>query len=93
MTERAKESAERAPTDWSKIYPQPGRTSPISRVDPAAGSAVSAIDVAILRERDADELRRLYDACVEWHDKTNPSLRSGHDRALAQAIVRVRKFR
>lgn len=82
-----------AERDWSKIYPQPGLTSSIARADPAAGSAVSPADAVILREGEAEELRRLFDACVQWHEKTNPSLRSGHDKTLAQAIVRARRFR
>jgi hypothetical protein len=93
MTQRAKSEPEQPPVDWSRISPRPGPTSPIARPDPAATSAVSPIDVRILRERELEELGRLYDACVEWHDRTNPNLRNGHDRTLAQAIARARGFR
>ncbi len=81
------------PIDWSKVSLAPGLTSTTAVVDPGACSAVSALDARILRDRELDELRRLFEACADWHKKTNVALRSGPDKALAEAFVRAQRQR
>src|SRR5262245_19175278 len=80
-----------AATDWGRIRPAPGATSPWSPPDPATCRSVAAADVRILREDELDELRRLRDECEEWLSWNRNPLQAS-DRRLVAAIRRARRF-
>ena len=70
-----------------------------SRLDPAVCSTIPREDVQILRDREIEELRLLFDACLAWGAEAEAGNRDAtdritrRDRLLLDAILRASKHR